>query len=682
MEQLLKKYFGFEEFRPMQLEIIKNVLQKKDSLVLMPTGGGKSLCYQIPALKFEGLTIVISPLISLMKDQVDNLKANGINAEYINSTLSFGEIENIKKRIQEKEVKILYIAPERFALEEFKIFLTTLQISLIAIDEAHCISEWGHDFRKDYRNLKFLKILFPNVPIIALTATATLKVRKDILKQLSLINPQIFISSFNRENLKLIVMRKKNTFNKILSLVKKHKNESAIIYCFSRKDTEKIAQRLKKNGFEALPYHAGLSNNIRKQNQELFTKDKVNIIVATIAFGMGIDKPDVRLIIHHTFSKSIEGYYQEIGRAGRDGISSDCVLFYSKGDKRKHEFFLDQIQEDIIRSSALDKLNKMMIYCENTSCRRKDILGYFGESFLENNCNGCDICLNLPEIKGDVEDKSLIYEEVKENINYDSILFEKLRTLRKQIADERNFPPFIIFGDVSLREMSLYFPKNRDEFLRINGVGQQKLNDFGESFLKVINDYVRENNIVLEKILGRSQKKRARHLSRNYQKTKEMILKKLSIEEIAKFQELKERRIIYHIEKLIEGGETIDINYLIPSKEKFDIIKSAFEKIGVERLAPIYNYFDEKYSYEEIRLVRMIMMSKKDAIKNNMKTNYHERLEQIKEKYSNAYEPWEEDEDNKLKSLYLENISIDEIAQILKRQPSAIRSRLRKQELN
>ncbi len=451
--------------------LLKMFFKKKDSLVLMPTGGGKSLCYQIPALKLEGLTIVISPLISLMKDQVDNLKANGINAEYINSTLSFSEIENIEKRIQEKEVKILYIAPERLALEKFKIFLTILQISLIAIDEAHCISEWGHNFRKDYRNLKFLKTIFPEVPIIALTATATLKVRGDILKQLSLENPQIFISSFNRENLNLIVIQKKNTFNKILSLVKKHKNESAIIYCFSRKDTEKIAKRLRENGFEALPYHAGLSNNVRKQNQELFTKDKVNIIVATIAFGMGIDKPDVRLIIHHTFSKSIEGYYQEIGRAGRDGLSSDCVLFYSKGDKRKHEFFLDQIQEDILRSNGLDKLNKMMIYCENTSCRRKDILGYFGESFLENNCKGCGICLNLPEIKGDVKDKSLIYDEVKEDINYDLILFKKLRTLRKQISDEKNFPPFIIFGDVSLREMSLYFPKNRDEFLRINGVG-------------------------------------------------------------------------------------------------------------------------------------------------------------------------------------------------------------------
>jgi len=323
MELLLKEYFGYDGFRPIQLEIIKHVLEKKDSLVLMPTGGGKSLCYQIPAIKFEGLTIVISPLISLMKDQVDNLKANGINAEYINSTLSFNEIEEIKRKIQGKEVKILYIAPERLALEDFKIFLIKLQISLIAIDEAHCISEWGHDFRKDYRNLKFLKIFFPNVTIIALTATATLKVREDILKQLSLIDPQVFISSFNRENLNFIVMQKKNVFNKILSLIKEHKNEPIIIYCFSRKDTEQIAQGLNENGFKALPYHAGLSNDIRKQNQDSFIKDKVNIIAATIAFGMGIDKPDVRLVIHHTFSKSIEGYYQEVGRAGRDGLPSD-----------------------------------------------------------------------------------------------------------------------------------------------------------------------------------------------------------------------------------------------------------------------------------------------------------------------------------------------------------------------
>src|SRR3989344_5301143 len=399
METLLKRYFGYDKFRPLQLEIIEHILKKRDTFVLMPTGGGKSICYQIPALKFDGLTLVISPLISLMKDQVDGLKTNGINAEYINSSLSFKEIINIKDKVQRKEIKILYLAPERLALENFKEFLKTLQISLIAIDEAHCISEWGHDFRPEYRNLKFLKKIFPEIPIIALTATATKRVREDILKQLSLTNPRVFISSFNRKNLNLIIMEKKNAFNKILNLLKKYKDESAIIYCFSRKDTEKIAQQLNESGFKALPYHAGLSNDIRKQNQEVFIKDKVNVIVATIAFGMGINKLDVRLIIHCTFPKSIEGYYQEIGRAGRDGLQSDCVLFYSKGDKRKHEFFIDQIQDEITRNNALDKLNKMMIYCEDESCRRKNILRYFGEPFLEHNCNGCDICLKISELE-------------------------------------------------------------------------------------------------------------------------------------------------------------------------------------------------------------------------------------------------------------------------------------------
>ncbi len=680
MEDLLKKYFGYDKFRSMQRDIVENVLQKKDSLVLMPTGGGKSICYQIPALKFKGLTIVISPLISLMKDQVDNLKTNGINAEYINSLLSFDKIEEIKKKIQREEIKILYIAPERLALEDFKIFLTTIKISLIAIDEAHCISEWGHDFRKDYRNLKFLKTLFPNIPIIALTATATEKVRKDILKQLSLKRPKIFISSFNRENLNLIVIRKKNSFNKILNLIKEHINESIIIYCFSRKDTEKISQKLNENGFNSLPYHAGLSNKIRKQNQELFIKDKVNIIVATIAFGMGIDKPDVRLIIHHTFSKSIESYYQEIGRAGRDGLSSDCVLFYSRGDRRKHKFFIDKIQDEIIQKSALDKLEKIMDYCEKKSCRRKEILQYFGEHFPEKNCQGCDICLNLSEIKESMTDKSLTFEKVKEIKSYDKILFEKLRNLRRKLADERNFPPFIIFGDVSLREMSTYFPRNDKEFLKIKGVGQQKLNDFGDLFLEVINDYVRGNNIVPEKSFERSQKKRGRHLSRNYQKTKEMVLSRLSIEEIAKFQELKERTIIDHLEKLIERGEKIDINYLWSEdeKEKFEIIKSAFEKLGLERLAPVYNYFNGDYSYEEIRLVRAIIKSGNYSEEISEEGDYNKRLEKIKEIFPNAYEPWSEKNDYLLKELYSKAISIDEIAQILKRQPSAIKSRLKK----
>ncbi|MBI2045336.1 ATP-dependent DNA helicase RecQ [Candidatus Pacearchaeota archaeon] len=569
MRALLKQYFGYDEFRPMQKEIIQSTLQKKDSLVIMPTGGGKSLCYQIPALKFEGITLVISPLISLMKDQVDNLKANGINAEYINSSLSQEEIINIKNRIKKNEIKILYIAPERFALEEFKIFLTTIQISLIAIDEAHCISEWGHDFRPEYRNLKPLRTIFPELPIIALTATATEKVRIDILKQLSLRDPKIFISSFDRKNLNLIVLEKKKAMERIIKMLKEYKEESAIIYCFSRKDSENIAEKLRHRGFNALPYHAGLDNETRKKNQDLFIKDKVNIIVATIAFGMGINKPDVRLIIHHTFPKTLEGYYQEIGRAGRDGLLSDCILFYSRGDKRKHEFFIDKIEDEITQNNAKSKLRQVMNYCEDGSCRRRRILKYFGEDFLEDNCGACDSCLKLLEPSG-INQKTLIPKESEKQEKYNPELFEKLRILRKQVANQRNVPPFIIFGDVSLREMARCLPSNDEEFLNIKGVGQQKLEDFGDLFLKTIKTYLKEKSIDNNHNLGDS---------------------------------------------------------------------------------------DEEESSE---------------------TDYHKRLQEIKQKFSNAYEHWKEEDDVRLKVLNSENKTISEIAQILKRQPSAIISRLRK----
>lgn len=496
MENLLKQYFGYDEFRPMQLDIIKNTLEKKDSLVIMPTGGGKSICYQLPTLKFEGVTLVISPLISLMKDQVDGLKASGINAEYINSSLSQEEISDIKKRIQRKEVKLLYIAPERLASEYFRIFLSTLNVSLIAIDEAHCISEWGHDFRPEYRNLKSLRTIFPESPIIALTATATEKVRIDILKQLSLRDPKIFISSFNRKNLNLMVIEKKKAMERIMKMLKEYSNESVIIYCFSRKDSENIAEKLRHKGFNALPYHAGLDNETKKHNQDLFIKDKVNIIVATIAFGMGINKPDVRLIIHHTFPKTLEGYYQEIGRAGRDGLPSDCILFYSRGDIRKHKFFIDKKENEITKNNARVKLRQVMNYCEDNYCKRKHILKYFGENFLEANCRACDSCLKLSKPERIVQ-KTLIPRELGKQGGYNPKLFEELRVLRKQIAAQRNVPPFIIFGDVSLREMASYLPKNNEEFLNIKGVGQQKLKDFGELFLKVINNYLeekRENN--------------------------------------------------------------------------------------------------------------------------------------------------------------------------------------------
>jgi len=566
----------------MQEEIINSVLAKKDSLVIMPTGGGKSMCYQFPALKLNGITLVVSPLIALMKDQVDSLKANGIPAEFINSSISYAEIVDIQIRILNNEIKLLYVAPERLVQENFKNFLKTINLDLIAVDEAHCISEWGHDFRPEYRNLKELRNIFPDIPIIALTATATEKVRKDIVDELSLKNPEIFISSFNRENLTIILRKKKNSFEKIVKLLKDYKDESVIIYCFSRRETEKIANDLNEKGFSAAIYHAGLPEKTRKKNQELFIQDKVNIIVATIAFGMGIDKPDVRLVVHHTFPKTLEGYYQEIGRAGRDGLQSDCVLFYSISDKRKHEFFLKDMSEKDKQKKLL-QLNKIIDYAESAICRKKYLLNYFGEETSEGKCNACDICLTEKpmtdvteiakdiltavdltkgffgagyiakiltgekdvkdwhkkffifakykdsspeelkeiisyltsenmlhksegqyptlsltfegrefldsslEIKIPLKEKEIIEKRQKtEDLEYDKNLFEKLRLLRKKLAEEKSVPPFVIFSDVSLIEMSHYKPKTPRVFLEIKGVGKQKMEDFGEMFMRVI----------------------------------------------------------------------------------------------------------------------------------------------------------------------------------------------------
>jgi ATP-dependent DNA helicase RecQ len=580
MERLLKRYFGYDNFRENQKEIIQNVLDKKDTFVLIPTGGGKSLCYQLPALKFEGVTLVVSPLIALMKDQVDSLKANGIPAEFINSSLSYMENMAIQVRTHMKEIKLLYVAPERFANESFLKFLNSIDLNLIAIDEAHCISEWGHDFRPDYRNLNQLKILFPKVPIIALTATATEKVRKDILNQLSLQNPSVFISSFDRKNLNLKVIRKKDSFKKILEILKEHKDESTIIYCFSRKETEKLAVDLEQKGYKAIFYHAGLDDKIRKKNQELFIKDEVNIIVATIAFGMGIDKSNVRLVIHHTFPKTLEGYYQEIGRAGRDGLKSDCILFYSIADERKHNYFINQIEDAESKEKRRIKLKEIIKYAESKECRRKQILKYFGEEYPREKCNSCDVCLtkteslDITEIAKDIltainltkgffgvnyivnflhghedtkdwhkeyyvfgklqdnskeELKDIIENLIRRNLikkssgqyptlsltfdginfldkpytielekfvetkkekeqNYNKELFEKLRNLRKSIAQRKAVPPFIIFGDETLIEMATYIPKTKGELLRIKGVGESKANSFGEEFLRVLRE--------------------------------------------------------------------------------------------------------------------------------------------------------------------------------------------------
>ncbi len=395
--ELLKGRFGYDGFRPLQEEIITHVLSRGDSLALMPTGGGKSLCYQLPALCLDGLTLVVSPLIALMKDQVDSLKANGISAAFINSALSTGEISQVQAGAANGQIKILYVAPERLALPGFRRFLNTLDLSLIAVDEAHCISEWGHDFRPDYRNLKALRQDFPETPVIALTATATDQVRRDIIDQLGLERGRRFVSSFNRANLTYRVEPKTNAFSTLLALLEKRRNESAIVYCSTRKDTEAVAAKLRANGIEALPYHAGLDDAVRHGTHEKFIHDRVPIIVATIAFGMGVDKPDIRLVVHYDLPKSIETYYQETGRAGRDDLPSDCVLFYSYGDKAKRDYFLNQIEDPAQKRSARQKLDKLIEFCELQSCRRKHLLEYFGEERAEENCGGCDVCLTPRE---------------------------------------------------------------------------------------------------------------------------------------------------------------------------------------------------------------------------------------------------------------------------------------------
>ncbi len=393
LQSLLKTHFGHSEFRPFQEEIIQQLLAGNDALVLMPTGGGKSICYQLPALVFHGITVVISPLISLMKDQVDAALGNGIPAAYLNSTLSQEKTMQIEHELRAGEIKLLYCAPERFALPHFRDFLRTLPIQLFAVDEAHCISEWGHDFRADYRTLGLLKEEFPTLPIVALTATATGQVADDIVHQLGIPEVKRFVSSSNRENLTYRVERKSNAFNKLVNWVSKFKGESVIVYCFSKKETNSVAEKLCDLGFNARPYHAGLRAEERSKNQTDFINDKVDIITATIAFGMGIDKPDVRLVLHYSLPKTIEGYFQETGRAGRDGLESECVLFYGAGDQFNQKFFIEQIQDPIQKEKRYEQLNQMVGYCELKKCRRKQLLNYFGESLEKDNCSGCDVCL-------------------------------------------------------------------------------------------------------------------------------------------------------------------------------------------------------------------------------------------------------------------------------------------------
>ena len=597
LSAILKKHFGYDQFRPLQKEIIEDALAGRDVFVLMPTGGGKSLCFQLLALMRNGLTIVVSPLIALMKDQVDALQTSGIPATYLNSTLDREEAKARWRGLHRGKYRMLYVAPERLMLDAFLERALNWNIAQFAIDEAHCISEWGHDFRPEYRELKKLRKHLPDVAIMALTATATERVRADIIKELKLRDPRAYVASFNRPNLTYRVVPKTAAYEQLLGFIRSRPNDSGIIYCASRKSTESLARNLNEDGVSAKPYHAGLTNVERTKHQDAFLRDDVRVITATIAFGMGINKPNVRFVVHYDLPKNLESYYQETGRAGRDGLPSECVLLFSPGDVAKQRHFIDEKNETEARI-ARAQLQQMVHYAETRECRRAVLLEYFGETFPQQSCDSCDSCLQPREtFDGTVHAQkflSCIYRiharhgfgfglghvvdvlrgadteairqrghnelstygigaelkraewqaigrellrlglvqcapgkfatlsltpagiealkkrtsiiltkqiEIAEKaarrrpgaIECDEVLFVRLRALRRQLADERGVPAYIIFSDVSLREMARKYPTNSTEFRHIPGVGEQKLKDFGEAFLSEIRSHLAAN---------------------------------------------------------------------------------------------------------------------------------------------------------------------------------------------
>ncbi len=593
----LKRHFGHDQFRPLQREIVQDALAGQDVFVLMPTGGGKSLCFQLPALMREGLTIVVSPLIALMKDQVDALQTSGIPATYLNSTLNREEAKARWRGLHRGEYRMLYVAPERLMLDAFLERALNWNIAQFAIDEAHCISEWGHDFRPEYRELKKLRKHLPDVPLMALTATATERVRADIVKELKLRDPRCYVASFNRPNLTYRVVPKTEPYEQLLAFIRSRPNDSGIVYCASRRITESLTRNLNEDGVSAKPYHAGLTNVERTKHQDAFLRDDVRVITATIAFGMGINKPNVRFVVHYDLPKNLESYYQETGRAGRDGLPSECILLFRPSDVAKQLHFIDEKSEKEARI-ARAQLQQMVHYAETRECRRGVLLEYFGEKFLPQSCDSCDNCLQPREtFDGTVHAQkflSCVYRiharhgfgfglghvvdvlrgadteairqrghnelstygiggelkrgewqaigrellrlglvecapgkfatlsltpaglealrkrtsivltkqiEIAEKatrrrsgaIECDEALFERLRALRRHLADERGVPAYIIFSDVSLREMARNYPTNSTEFRRIPGVGEQKLKDFGEAFLSEIKSHLAAN---------------------------------------------------------------------------------------------------------------------------------------------------------------------------------------------
>jgi ATP-dependent DNA helicase RecQ len=717
----LLKYFGFDSFKGEQEEVISNLLSGNNTFVIMPTGGGKSLCYQLPALICDGTAIVVSPLIALMKNQVDAIRQVSDNdgiAHFLNSSLNKGEVKKVKSDVSDGTTKLLYVAPESLTKKENIDFLKTITISFFAIDEAHCISEWGHDFRPEYRRLKPIIKSIDDVPIIALTATATSKVQVDIQKNLGMMDAKLFKASFNRNNLFYEVKPKKDVQKEIIRFIKSRIGKSGIIYCLSRKKVEEISQLLQVNGVSSLPYHAGLDPITRAKHQDMFLMEDTDVIVATIAFGMGIDKPDVRFVIHHDIPKSLESYYQETGRAGRDGGEGHCLAFYSYKDIEKLENFLHgkPLAEQEVGHQLLQEV---VAYSETSINRRKFLLHYFGEEFDEINGPGANMCDNsqnpkekiqglnyvklalecVKSVRGkhkvkyfanllvgiknaemttykgtespffskgshedehfwhavfrqivvmgylkkevesygtllltqkgedfikspysidlikehdfsDTDDTDIILNQKSGGGALDEKLFKMLKDLRKSIAVKKSIPPFVIFQDPSIEEMTMQYPINIDELQKISGVGIGKAERYGNPFVDLIKKYVDENNIdriqdfVMKSIVNKSGKKV--NIITN-------IDRKLPLEDIAKSQNKKIEELILEIENIVLSGTKINIDYYLNNIMDDDSQKEIYdyflEDAKTDDISEAYDEFDGDYSEDELRLIKIKFMS-------------------------------------------------------------------------
>lgn len=713
--EALKKYFGYHHFRPLQAEVIQNIYDKKDSVVIMPTGGGKSVCFQIPAVTLEGTAIVCSPLIALMKDQVEGLKASGVHAAFLNSSISAAEQRKTESEFLKGQLQLLYVSPEKLCSADFQPFLKSGKINLFAIDEAHCISSWGHDFRPEYRQLRFLKAHFPDIPLVALTATADKVTRKDIAEQLGLQEPKLFLASFDRPNLQLEVRPARKRWEQMLNFIHQRRGQSGIIYCSSRKNTETISEKLNRAGIPASFYHAGMTDVDRNRVQENFINDQTPVICATVAFGMGIDKSNVRWVIHYNLPKNIESFYQEIGRAGRDGAPADTLLFYTVSDVLFQKKLIAE-QEPAVQELMISKLQRLEQYATSPVCRRKILLSYFGE-FLSENCGNCDICRTPPKsINGTViaqkalsavarlnesvnitllidvlrgsrrrevidknfhqiktygagadhsfeewrnyieqlvqqgfleialdehyhlkltaASKEVLFENrkvelvqlstIKEReeaaevtvkkpagaLVWDDELFQRLRTLRQEIARKNAVPPYIIFHDRTLQELAAVRPTRKEHFYAVSGVGETKKDQYGQAFLDAIKAYGKEKGIKESELFRPPQvvvttAKKERTDTR--EETFKLYQKGYTLEEICTERRMSAGTVAEHLIFLFKQGREVNLKSMIDTALLVQISEVAALMEKPLRLRPIFEKFEGEVSYEMIKIALAVL---------------------------------------------------------------------------